>query len=313
MNVQDIKKVVCIGGGTIGASWATYFLWKGFDVTIQDITEEALDRAKNLITSNIDFLVKKGIISEEMRQDIEKRAVYSTNFEEALTGAHFIQESAFESYEVKQNILNELDKYAPEAIYSSSTSGLLISEIQKNSKYPERCIVGHPFNPPHLIPLVEIVKGEKTSDETVQLAYDFYKAIGKEPIICEKEVPGHIANRIQMALWREAADLVLNGVCSVEDVDLAVRYGPGLRWALMGPHLTWDLSHPKGIAATIDHIGPSMESWLEDMAEWKKIPENTSEVLTEGLKEVTKNTTPEELKAWRDDKLIEILKQVDKL
>ena len=313
MNVQDIKKVVCIGGGTIGASWATYYLWRGLDVTIQDITEEALERAKNLITSNIDFLVEKGIITEEMRQEIENRAVYSTDFEEALTGAHFIQESAFESYEVKQNIINEMDKYAPEAIYSSSTSGLLITEIQKNSKYPERCIVGHPFNPPHLIPLVEIVKGEKTSEETVKLAYDFYKAIGKEPIICNKEVPGHIANRIQMALWREAADLVLNGVCSVKDVDLAVRYGPGLRWALMGPHLTWDLSNPKGIAATIHHIGPSMESWLEDMAEWKKIPQNTSEVLTEGLKEVTENTTPEELKAWRDDKLIEILKQVDKL
>ena len=313
MNVQDIKKVVCIGGGTIGASWATYFLWKGLDVTIQDITEEALERAKNLITSNIDFFVEKGIITEEMRQDIEKRAIYSTDFEEALTGAHFIQESVFESYEVKQNIINEMDKYAPEAIYSSSTSGLLITEIQKNSKYPERCVVGHPFNPPHLIPLVEIVKGEKTSEETVKIAYDFYKSIGKEPIICNKEVPGHIANRVQMALWREAADLVLNGVCSVKDVDLAVRYGPGLRWALMGPHLTWDLSSPNGIAGTLHHIGPSMESWMADMAEWKKIPENASEVLTEGLKEVTDHATPEELKAWRDDKLIEILKQVDKL
>ena len=313
MEVQDIKKVVCIGGGTIGASWATYYLWKGLDVYVQDISEQALERAKKLIDSNMDFLVEKGVLTPAMRQEAEECAVYTTDMEQALTGAQFIQESAFESYEVKQNIVSEMDKYAPEAIYATSSSGLLISEIQKNSKYPERCVTAHPFNPPHLIPLVEIVKGEKTSDETVSLTYDFFKSINKEPIIVNKEVPGHIANRVQMALWREATDLVLNGVCSVKDVDLAVRYGPGLRWALMGPHLTWDLSNPKGIAATIEHIGPSMNTWLPDMADWKEIPENAGAVLAEGLKEETDHTTPEEIKAWRDDKLIEILKQVDKL
>lgn len=161
--------------------------------------------------------------------------------------------------------------------------------------------------------MVELVKGKQTSDETVQLCYEFYKSINKEPIIVNKEVPGHVASRIQMALWRECADLVLNGVCSVKDVDAACSYGPGLRWALMGPHLIWDLSNPKGIAATIEHIGPSMNIWLPDMANWEKLPEGVGEVIAEGLKEVTENTTHAELKAWRDDKLIEILKQVGKL
>lgn len=313
MKVQDIKKVVCIGGGTIGASWATYYLWKGLNVYIQDINEEALERAKELIQSNMNFLVEKGIITKEMRQEAEKQAVYTVDIKEALTGAQFVQESAFESYEVKQKIVSELDEYAPEAIYASSSSGLLISEIQKLSKFPERCIIAHPFNPPHLIPLVEIVKGEKTSDQTATIAYDFFKSIDKEPIIVDKEVPGHVANRISMAVWREAADLVLNGVCSVEDVDKAVCYGPGLRYALMGPHLIWELSNPKGIAATIEHIGPSMNTWLADMADWKRLPENVGEAMKEGLKEVTVNTTPDQLKAWRDDKLIEILKQVGKI
>ena len=313
MKVQDIKKIVCIGGGTIGASWATYYLWKGLNVYIQDINEGALERAKELIQSNMNFLVEKGIITEEMRQEAEKQAVYTVDMKEALTGAQFVQESAFESYEVKQKIVSELDEYAPEAIYASSSSGLLISEIQKLSKFPERCIIAHPFNPPHLIPLVEIVKGEKTSDQTASIAYDFFKSIDKEPIIVDKEVPGHVANRISMAVWREAADLVLNGVCSVEDVDKAVCYGPGLRYALMGPHLIWELSNPKGIAATIEHIGPSMNTWLADMADWKRLPENVGEAMKEGLKEATVNTTPDQLKAWRDDKLIEILKQVGKI
>lgn len=313
MKVQDIKKVVCVGGGTIGASWATYYLWKGLNVYIQDVNEEALARAKTLIDTNLDFLVEKGIIATKVSNDAKERAVYTVDMEEAFTNAHFVQESAYESYEVKQKIVSEMDKYAPKAIYASSSSGLLISEIQKFSKYPERCIIAHPFNPPHLIPLVEIVKGEKTSDEIASIAYDFFKSIDKEPIILDKEVPGHVANRISMAVWREATDLVLNGVCSVKDVDRAVCYGPGLRYALMGPHSIYELANPNGIVATLDHLGPSMNSWLEDMTDWKNIPNDAGEIIKKGLQEEMENISAEELKNWRDDKLIEILKQVGKL
>jgi len=313
MKAEDIKKVVCIGAGTIGASWATYFLWKGLDVCIQDRNEEALDRGRGLIHSNLNFLEEKGVISSNVRREAESRAIYTVDIQNALKDAQYVQESAFESYEVKQEIVSEMDKYAPEAIYASSTSGLLISEIQKMSKYPERCITAHPFNPPHLIPLVEIVKGKQTSEEAASLAYDFFKSIDKEPIIINKEMPGHVASRIQLALWRECADLVLNGVCSVKDVDLATHYGPGLRWALMGPHLIWDLANPKGIEGVLEHIGPSMDMWLPDMANWEKIPKEAGDVLKEGLKEETKNTTSDELKQTRDDQLIELLKVVGKI
>ncbi|WP_146552832.1 3-hydroxyacyl-CoA dehydrogenase family protein [Rummeliibacillus sp. SL167] len=313
MKAQDIQNVVCVGGGTIGASWATYYLWKGLNVTIQDINEEALARAKTLIDSNLDFLVEKDIITTEVSNDAKERAVYTVDMEKAFTNAQFVQESAYESYEVKQKIVSEVDKYAPKAIYASSSSGLLISKIQKFSQYPERCIIAHPFNPPHLIPLVEIVKGKKTSDEFVSVAYDFFKSIDKEPIILHKEVPGHVANRISMAVWREATDLVLNGVCSVKDVDRAVCYGPGLRYALMGPHLIYELANPDGIIGTIRHLGPSMNSWLEDMNDWKKIPDNAETIINEGLQDEMKNISTQELMAWRDDKLIEILKQVGKL
>lgn len=313
MRVQDIKKVVCVGGGTIGASWATYYLWKGLNVYIQDINEEALARAKTLIDSNLDFLVQKGIITTEVSNDAKERAVYTVDMEKAFTNAQFVQESAYESYEVKQKIVSEMDKYAPKAIYASSSSGLLISEIQKFSEYPERCIIAHPFNPPHLIPLVEIVKGEKTSDKIVSIAYDFFKSIDKEPIIVDKEIPGHVANRISMAVWREAADLVLNGVCSVKDVDRAVCYGPGLRYALMGPHLIYELAHPNGIIGTLHHLGPSMNFWLEDMRDWKEIPENAAEIIQEGLRDEMENNSSQEFMTWRDDQLIEILKQIGKL
>lgn len=313
MHSSDIKKVACIGVGTIGAGWATNFLWKGLQVLIQDINEEGLDRARKLINSNLDFLLEKGLMSQEMRKIADGNATYTTSIEEALIDTPFVMESAFESYEVKKTIVQAMDQYAPEAIYASSTSGLLISEIQKHSKYPGRCIVAHPFNPPHLIPLVELVKGKMTSDEAIAVAYEFFESLGKAPIVVNKEVPGHIASRIQLAFWRECADLVLNGVCSVKDVDIACSNGPGLRWALMGPHMIWNLAHPNGIAATISHIGPSINMWLPDMADWKKIPDNAGEILQEGLKEELVNTTPEELKKWRDDKLVEILKLTGKL
>lgn len=313
MKAHDIKKIACIGAGVIGASWATFYLWKGYPVYIQDISEESLERAQKLIQGNFDFLVEKGVLTKAQREAADSRAIFTTSIQESIINAQFIQESAFESYEVKQAIVQEMDKYAPEAIYASSTSGLLISEIQQNSKYPGRCITAHPFNPPHLIPLVELVKGTATSDEVINVTYEFFKSLGKEPIILNKEVPGHVASRIQLALWRECADLVLNGVCSVKDVDLACSYGPGLRWALMGPHLIWELANPKGITGVIQHIGPSMDMWLPDMADWKSIPKNAAEVMQDGLAEEVAERTPEEIKKWRDDKIIDILRMLGKL
>lgn len=314
MYAHDIKKIACIGAGTIGASWATYYLWKGFHVSIQDVNEEAINSAKVRIQSNLEFLLEKGILTQTGFNEAMQVVTFTTSIGEAIQGVQFIQESAFENYGVKQAILKVVDGYAPEAIFASSTSGLLMTEIQKFSRYPERCITTHPYNPPHLIPLVELVKGKDTSEVTMNATYNFYKSIGKVPVRVNKEVPGHIANRITMAYWRECIDLVMNGVCSVEDVDLASCFGPGLRYALMGPHLIYHLGGgEKGVRGIIDHIGPSIEMWWEDMADWKKFPYGCKDILEEGIKQELGSRTSEELAKWRDEKIVAILKTLDRL
>ena len=218
-------------------------------------------------------------------------------------------------------IVNDVEKYASEdAIIASSTSGLLITEIAKNAKHPERFIGAHPYNPPHLIPLVEITKGEKTKEENVQLAYDLYKSIKKEPVILQKEALGFICNRIQMAVYREVSDLVMRGVCSIEDADKAVTYGPGIRWAIMGPSLVFELGGGQGhIDGLMNHLNDSIKLWLNDMADWKEFPEQFPEIAREGVEESLKNrpkeigNTDESLAEYRDKMLIEILKLHNKL
>ncbi|HUH65360.1 MAG TPA: 3-hydroxyacyl-CoA dehydrogenase family protein [Syntrophales bacterium] len=321
MKKPEIKKVAVLGGGTIGSSWATNFLWKGFPVHIYDISDEAVKTARASIRGNMEYLVGKDILTKDKMNVALGLAKYTTKIGEAVDGVGFIQESVLEKYDVKQALLAEVDRYAPEdAIFASSTSGLLITEITKNSKNAGRCLGAHPYNPPHLIPLVEMNRGKRTAEETIKRAYAFYKSIGKEPIVLEKEVLGFIANRLAVALWREAIDLVMKGVCSLEDVDKAVCFGPGLRYALMGPNLTYHLGGgPHGIQGLIKHIGPSVELWWEDMAVWNKIPAGWAEMAQEGVNKEMANRSSdqgrssEEIVKWRDDGLIEILKFLKKL
>ena len=321
MMKPEIKKTAVLGGGMIGSSWATNFLWKGFPVHIYDISDEALKIARGRIRGNMEYLVGKGILTRDKMNVALSLAKYTTSIEEAVQGVQFIQESVLEKYGVKQTLLAEVDKHAPaDAVFASSTSGLLITEIAKDSKRADRCLGAHPYNPPHLIPLVEINKGEKTAEETIERAYAFYKSIGKEPIVLRKEALGFIANRLAVALWREAVDLVMRGICSVEDVDKTVCFGPGLRYALMGPNLTYHLGGgTQGIQGLIKHIGPSVELWWDDMAVWKKMPAGWAEVAQEGVLREMANRPPEqgltneEIARWRDDGLIEILKFLKKI
>ncbi|MBP1765823.1 MAG: 3-hydroxyacyl-CoA dehydrogenase [Firmicutes bacterium] len=321
MEVYQIKKVACIGAGVIGASWATNFAMKGYPVCVCDIGEEQLAAAKKNIAGYLAFLVSKDVLE---KKDAVRAAVlvsYTTNVEEAVKDAQFIQESGPENYEVKRAVLADIEKYAAaDAIIASSTSGLLISEIAKFANHPERCLCGHPYNPPHLIPLVEITKGEKTSPEAVQCAYGFYQKLGKEPVVLQKETLGFIANRIQMAVGREYMDLVLRGVCSVEDIDKAITFGPGLRWAIMGPNLIMHLGGgEKGLRGLANMLRFSSNLWLEDMARWTEIPEEWAEVGHVGILKAIKNRPPElgkttqEMIEYRDNMLIEILKLHKKL
>jgi len=322
MKASDIKKVAVLGGsGMIGSGWTTNFLWRGLPVHVYDVSEECLKTARDRIRGNLQYLVNKGLLTQEKMNVALGLARYTTSVETAVQDAPFIQEAAPEKYETKQALLAEVDRYAPaEAVFASSTSGLLITEIARGSAHPERCLGAHPYNPPHLIPLIEISKGEKTSAASVQLTYDFYRSLGKEPIILEKEALGFIANRLSVALYREAIDLVLKGVCSVEDVDKAVCFGPGLRYALMGPNLIYHLGGgPFGIKGIMQHIGPSVELWWADMADWKKVPPAWPDMAQEGVLEEMANRpadqgkTPEEIARWRDDGLLAVLKFLNKV
>jgi len=316
-----ITKAAVLGGGLIGSSWATNFLWKGVPVHIYDINDEAIKTAGNRIRANMEYLVSKGVLTADKMNVALGLADYTLSLEEAVKDVQFLQECVPEKYEVKQGLLAEVDKYAPaDAVFASSTSGLLITEIAKNSKHPERCLGAHPYNPPHLIPLVEISKGQETSEEIIKTTCDFYESLGKEPIVLRKEALGFIANRLSMGLYREAVDLVMRGVCSVEDIDKAVNFGPGLRYALMGPNLIYQLGGgPHGIQGLLKHVGNSVQLWLEDMAAWKSLPPGWSEIAQEGVNEEMANRAPEqgrnneEIAGWRDDGLIEILKFLKKI
>jgi 3-hydroxyacyl-CoA dehydrogenase len=192
-------------------------------------------------------------------------------------------------------------------VIASSSSGLLITRVTIKCRHPERCVIGHPFNPPHLIPLVEVVGGEKTSAAAVEKAMAFYRALGKQPIHIKKEVRGHVANRLQAALWREAVHLVAEGVVSVGDADAAIAYGPGLRWALMGPHLTFHLAGGEGgMPNFMAHLAPAVQTWIDDLGNPRLT--DVKQVIIDGVAEEADGRSIADLQRWRDRKLVEILK-----
>jgi len=223
-------------------------------------------------------------------------------------GADFVQENAPEREPVKRALLARLDAVVPpEVVIASSSSGLLITRLQADCGHPERCLIGHPFNPPHLIPLVEIVGGERTAPAAIERALAFYRAIGKRPIHIRREVAGHVANRLQAALWREAVHLLAAGVASVADIDAAISEGPGLRWALMGPHLTFHLAGGSGgMAHFLDQLGPPLESWWDDLGSPRLTPE-IGQALTAGVMAEAGGRDIAALAAERDRFLVDLL------
>ena len=309
--ITGVKRVACVGSGLVGQGWASLFALAGYQVTLEDVKDEFLDDALERVKGQIHFLEEA-----ELAKNAEgaiKRLSRTTSLSEAVRGADFVQESVYESYEVKKEVYSKMDEVAGQhVILSSSSSGLMMSEIQKAAKhYPERCIVAHPWNPSYLVPLVELSPGEHTSQKTIKMTYELMEDIGKVPVVLRKEVPGFIANRLSAALWREALNLVDTGVASVEDVDKAVVNGPGLRWAIMGPYLTYHLGGGKGgIEYLMRHIDVSKAKWLETMAEWTETPESAVEKAVEGVKKLAsvKDHSFDELEEWRDKLLVDILK-----
>jgi len=301
------RRVAVIGAGTIGASWAAIFLARGFAVGASDPSPQGESFARRFIDNAWPTLEKLGWVAPGASA---KNFSFHATPAAAVEGAEFVQESGPEREDVKIDLFAAIDAVLPpEVVIASSSSGLLISRVIAKCKQPERCVIGHPFNPPHLIPLVEVVGGEKTSPQAIAAAMKFYQEIGKHPIHIKKEVKGHVANRLQAALWREAIHLVAEGVVSVADADAAIAYGPGLRWALMGPHLTFHLAGGEGgMAHFMSHLaaGP-VQSWMDDLGQTRPTPQ-VQKTIIDGVTAEAGSRSIADLQRWRDRKLIDILK-----
>ena len=277
---DKVERVAVIGAGTIGASWATQFLAKGLDVTVYDPGPDSESRIRGFIDKAWPTLERLGL---DASADPEKLR-FVDDPADAVTEADFVQESGPENLEAKRDLYARLEpKLPPATVVASSTSGFMPSELRAGRVGPERYVVGHPFNPPHLIPLVEVVGGSNVDPAVFDWAVAFYTWLGKKAIRIEKERPGHVANRMQVALYREAIHLVLEGVATPADVDAAIAYGPGLRWALMGPHALHELAGGQGgMRHQLEHIGPGIESWWNDLGKPDITPE-TIDRLVAGL------------------------------
>ena len=314
MKATDIKNVTCIGGGTIGSSWAVIYAKNGLNVKLYDINQGALDAARGVVERSAAVLKKAEVIDEAGEKALLGNIEYTMDIEYALKDADYIQESTPENPKVKHETVAKIEKYAPvDAIVGSSTSRMKISEIASEAEHKERYIVTHPYNPPYLVPLVELSKGPDTSDETAETLIEFFESIGKVPILLKKESYGFVCNRIQAVLDRELADLVGRGVVSLEDANKAVTYGPGMRYAIMGPTLVYDLGSATGLRGLSSNMAGSGINLLDDVAKWTVKPYDQPDYydwvdeMRSHLPEEA-GTTREENAAWRDEMLIGILR-----
>ena len=306
MNHPPIRRIAVIGTGVIGASWTALYLAKGLDVVATDVAPDAETKLRAFIDDAWPTLEELGLAPSASRD----RLRFDPQLEAAVAGADLVQENGPERIDFKRELYSKLDVLLPATtLIASSSSGLTMSEIQKAcGNHPERCLIAHPFNPPHLVPLVELVGGALTSEETITRAADFYDGLGKRTVRLNKEVPGHVANRLAAALLREVMYLVDQDVISVADIDAAVCYGPGLRWGVMGPML---LYHLGGGAGGIDHwfdqfTGP-ITAWWSVLGDPKITPQMRAKV-TEGVMAEVGGRSLEALASQRDRELMGLLK-----
>ena len=302
--------IAVLGTGTIGASWAAFYALQGFEVCLHDQDPAALEAGERAARGHLERLRELGLAEAAAVGAAAARLRPMRTLEAMAKGVSFVQESVRETYDVKKDVFKRLDAIAPpDTLIASSSSGLLISEIQSVMQRPARALLAHPFNPPHLIPLVELVAGRQTGADAMERARLFFERLGKTPVVLHKEIPGHIANRLAAALWREAIDLVASGVASVEDVDKALRAGPGLRWAIMGQHMIYHLGGGQGgYRYFIDHIGKTFEEYWRTMATWTAIPEQAKAAVIAGVQEAAAGRSLAELGRERDEALAKILK-----
>ena len=300
--VDQIQRVAVIGAGTIGASWAAYFLANGLDVIAVDPVRDEAD-LRRAIDGMLPALESLGLAPCADSSRLQFSAQIGTE----LAAAQFVQESVPERLTIKRETLRVLESViGPQVIVSSSSTAMLPSDIQAEARHPQRMIVGHPFNPPHLIPLVEIAGGMQTAPHALAWAMEFYQAIGKAPVLMKKEAYGHVANRLTAALFREAVHLVAEGITTVEDIDEVVTQGPGLRWALQGPFTTYHLAGGAGgIAHYMRHLGPTQEARWRELGEPRLTDELVAQII-EDVQELVAGLSVAQLTRIRDTGLVEL-------
>ncbi|MDM5340361.1 L-carnitine dehydrogenase [Fictibacillus enclensis] len=309
MNNHSIQKITVVGTGVIGNGWIARFLSQGYEVVATDPAPGAESRVKNALGKAWPALEKAGLAKGASKDKL----TFEPNLEKAVANADFIQENAPEREDIKRSLLAQIDQYAnPEAIIASSTSGLMPSTLQSDCTRPQRIIVAHPFNPVYLIPLVELVGGKKTSPEVIQRAEQFYHSIKMKPLVISNEIEGHVADRLMEAIWRESLHLVNDGVATTEEIDAAIVYGPGLRWALMGPFLTLHLAGgEQGMKHMLEQFGPALKlPWTKLVA--PELTEELSNKVIDGCEQQTKDHTIADLEKRRDDFLIELQQLLSK-
>jgi len=302
---KEIQNIAIVGTGVIGASWAAYYLARGFNVTATDPGPNAEANLRKYVDDAWKELTVIGLSPTASRNNLK----FTLDMKAALSNADFVQENGPERKDFKIKLFADMDAATPpDSIIASSSSGLTMSVMQSACKHPERCVIGHPFNPPHVIPLVEVVGGEKTSAEAVKQAISFYSSIGKKPIHIRKEVVGHVANRLQAAIYREVVNLIDKGVLDVADSDTAVSWGPGLRWGVMGPNLLFHLGGGQGgIQHFMEHLSGPMASWWKDLGTQTEFTPEVKQKIIDGALQEAGGRSIDELAEERDRVLLGLL------
>ena len=307
IDINTVKTITSIGAGPIGGGWTAHFLAQGYNVNAYLHSENEIKAFKSILQTAWVSLSELGLAEGASIDNLN----ITTNLEESLKGTDFVQESAPERLEIKQALYQKLGELvASNVVISSSTSGLTMTEIQKQCSTPERTVIGHPFNPPYLLPLVEIVGGKKTNPEAVNWASEFYKSAGKSPLVMKKEIPGFVATRLQEALWREALHMVSNGEATPADIDNALINGPAARMAVQGQCMAFHVACGEGgMATNLDQFGPALKlPWTK-----LKAPELTKDLrdkMVDGCAEMAGDQHFEKMAEDRDRKIVAVLNAI---
>ena len=306
----DVRQVTCIGGGVIGAGWAAHFMARGYDAVVYDPNPAAEDQMHRIIDAAWPSLEQMGLAAGASRDKIR----FTSDLNNATEHADFVQESAPERIDLKQDLYAALDSAMPnDVVIGSSTSGLLMSDIQAKSKNAGRMVLGHPFNPPYLMPLVEVVGGKKTDPAAVDWAVEFYRLAGKHPLKMDREVLGHIADRLQQAMWNEILYMVDADEATPEQIDESIIYGFGPRLAIMGYCLLFHLAGGQGgMRHFLKHFDPSVSD------DWTRLPspaisDSLIEKMAAGCERLQDGESQEDLMRLRDDALVGFLQHFNKV